>query len=138
MLVVGALQGLALWWVQGATENIDWPPGSPSVHLALLIVAVAIPPTLYCLRDWIRRPMAWAVLVGVAIALAGFGSFFGWVSAADERMVKFPFPLLLACAVLLFHALPFLQVLLDTGHWRAPYERRFFFAWRNGLHLALA
>src|SRR5262249_9709615 len=138
MLVVGILQGLALWWVQGASDNIEWPPGSPAVHVALLIVAVAIPPASYCLRDWLRRPVAWGVLVVMAFALAGFGLFFGWLTRGDESVIKFPFPLFLAFAVLLFHVLPFVQVFLDTGRWSAPYERRFFFAWRNGLHLVLA
>ncbi len=142
VLGVGALQGLALWWLAGSELDGTWPAVSGGWYCALLAVAVFVPPLVYVLGDWSGRCATWGA-VGVAGALlAACGAYYGQRIALPGYPVPtvpaVPFELLLPLLVLECHALPFLQAFLARGRWRVPYPDYFFFAWRTALQLALA
>ncbi|HTP39743.1 MAG TPA: hypothetical protein VMI92_09235 [Steroidobacteraceae bacterium] len=143
ILITATLQGLALWWLANAVELGLWPATGSTPFSVVATLAVFLPPMLYALSDWIRQPRCWLVLGLAAVLLVVFGAQQAAASVAtrpDEFVTSplFGSPLyFLTLFILVFHALPFVQCLLENGHWRPRYEQLFHFAWRNALLLAL-
>ena len=136
------LQGLLLWWVISSTDAAAWPGSDAVWRGTLLPFAVVIAPLIYGLAPWAQRRMAW---VFVAV-IAAFLLFANWQYAAHAvapgnmgwRSDPATPPHVFIQVLLLFHAVPFLQGYLRTGHWRPSYPALFLDAWQNALRLALA
>lgn len=139
---VGLLQGVMLWWLAGSLEDGTWPATQSGWYATLLLVAVFLPPTIYLLSPWRERPRTWVMTAMALALLAGAGAHYGLHVEAVDLSTRyrsyFPFALLLAAFVWLFHAVPFAQVSLAEGGLPTAYPLLFLFAWRNVLQLALA
>jgi hypothetical protein len=73
-LVVGALQGLALWWLYEAHERAAWPATSPAVFGALAYAAVAAPLAWYLSHGVFaskRARVLFAVILGGCFGVLG-------------------------------------------------------------------
>lgn len=141
MILVGALQGLVLWFLWRASEDFFWPATAPMAMGALLWAAVATPAAYYLSENaglaWLRRGKLLAL---VALAYSLLGSYAGWMGTpldeADRarRLLdsENAFAHILAAGVMGFILLP-----LVCG-WRAEekrfdYPQLFQLAWRNAL-----
>lgn len=131
---IALLQGGVLWWLYRAIEQKSWPASDPGWLVGLIAPAILAPLAHYLVADLTTdRRRVW-VLAPLALALFGFGWHHGAWTANEPRFESFPFAL--ALVVLLFHALPFVQVWLAHRRLRPQYEELFHFAWRNTLLVA--
>lgn len=128
-------QGALLWWLYWSQENGRWPGADPGWLAALAAPAVLVPFAHYLMEDLAQGARARLVLLPLALALFGFGWHHGAWTAGQPY--DNPFAFALPLAVLVIHALPFLQCWLATGRARPEYGDLFRFAWRNALLLAL-
>src|SRR6266699_6006600 len=138
----GLLQGLMLWWLAGSLEDGTWPATDSVLYPMFLLTAVFLPPTVYLLAPWCRRPWTWLLAVIAAALMLGAGAHYGLHLDAVDLSTRyrhyFPFALFLTTFVWLFHAIPFTQVYLADRRGGAIYPLLFLNAWRNALQLALA
>ena len=142
LLLVGALQGWALWGLWKARELKVWPAHDPLSERALLYVA--LPLAFYFTQNVVglARGRRIRLLLGVGIVFALLGGYSGW---AENVAVNLPGDLwhipparpsdLLAAGILGFVALPLL-VHFDQPTRRWPYPALFETAWRNALMTA--
>ena len=131
---IALLQGGVLWWLYRAIEQKFWPATDPGWLVGLIAPAILVPIAHYLVADLTTdRRRVW-VLAPLALALFGFGWHHGAWTAKEPHFDSFPFAL--ALAVLVFHALPFVQVWLEHRRLRPQYEELFHFAWRNTLLVA--
>ncbi len=139
---VGALQGLLLWWLSGAFTDQTWPATSTVWYATWLLNVVYLPPIIYGLSPWAGRLRAWIIVGVAALLLLGAGVHHGrhiaLLPITEPYAGLSSFPLFLLAFVFLFHAIPFVQLYLDTGRWRPDYSLLFSHTWRNALQLALA
>lgn len=126
-------QGVTLWWLYWSLDSGRWPGTHPGWMVGLAAPAVLVPVAHYLIEDLAPGRRARFALLPIAFALFGFGWHHGAWTAAEPYDDAFPF--VLPLAVLVFHALPFLQSWLVTGRARPVYRDLFEFAWRNALLL---
>jgi len=128
-------QGALLWWLYDRVDHDLWPKDQMGWLVALVAAAVLVPGAHYLIADLPQPRRQLQVLAGLALLALGLGWHHGaW--GADEPYdapIAFAVPL----AVLVFHALPFVQSVLTRGFVRPRYENLFQFAWRNALLIAL-
>lgn len=141
MILVGALQGVVLWWLWRAGEQQLWPADAPLLLGALLWAAIAVPAAYYLTENaGLSRARRGVVLAVVAVAYAGLGAYAGWmgapIDAADQarRLIgsSNAFGQILAALVM-----GFMGVAL-VGGWRPAarrfeYPQLFVLAWRNAM-----
>jgi len=130
-IAIALAQGGVLWWLYRSLDLDLWP-GTDHAWLVGLATPAVLVPVAHYLTDDIApdRRRLW-ILPLLALALFGFGWHYGdWTS--NEPYEEF-FSYALAIFVLVFHALPFVQVWLAHRRWRPRYEELFHFAWRNAL-----
>jgi hypothetical protein len=139
---IGALQGVLLWWLSGASTDETWPATSTVWFTTWLLAAVYLPPIIYGLSAWAGRLSTWIFVGAAGLLLVGAGVHFGrdivLTPVTESYGGSTSLPLFLLAFVFLFHAIPFAQVYLDTGRWRPDYSLLFSHTWRNALQLALA
>lgn len=132
---VAFAQGVFIWWLYDGVEFGRWPAGQPGWFVGLVAAGVTAPLAHYLLEGVAPLRRQWPALGALALLALGLG----WHAGAWTRNVgdfdEIP-AFQLAFAVLVFHALPFIQSAL-TGPMRPRYEDLFRFAWRNALLLAL-
>lgn len=128
-------QGALLWWLYDRVDQDLLPKDQMGWLVALVAAAVLVPGAHYLIADLPQPRRQLQVLAGLALLALGLGWHHGaW--GADEPYdapIAFAVPL----AVLVFHALPFVQAVLTRGFVRPRYEDLFQFAWRNALLIAL-
>lgn len=141
MMLVGALQGLVLWWLWRASEDFFWPATQPLAMGTLLWISVAVPAAYYLSENadlgWKRRGRLLAL---VALAYGMLGGYAGWMGAPlDEadRMRRLlgsanAFAQVLAAGVMGFILLPLVSGWQGAGK-RFDYPVLFRVAWRNAL-----
>ena len=132
---IALAQGALLWWLYDRVDHDLWPKDRMGLLVALVAAAVLVPGAHYLIADLPQPRLQLQVLAGLALLALGLGWHHGaW--GADEPYdapIAFAVPL----AVLVFHALPFVQSVLMRGFVRPRYEDLFQFAWRNALLVAL-
>lgn len=138
MLLIAAVQGIALLFLYDAMESGTWPSASPLWNFPMWLVGVAIPVLLLLSLERGKEIRA-ARLIGLfAIILIALGIYTGWQATPyDEFPVYdlawiFTFSSGLAC----FKALMYLQQRV-AGKPMA-YEVLFTYSWRNALTIALS
>ena len=145
LLLVGALQGWALWGLWKARELKIWPALDPLSERALLYVSLALPLAFYFTQNvtGLARSRRIRILLGVGLVFALLGGYSGW---AENFAVDLPGSIwripparpsdLLAAGILGFVVIPLL-VHFDrsTRRWsnRWSYHALFETAWRNTL-----
>jgi hypothetical protein len=141
-LVVAMLQGLLLWWLAHTQDMGAWPGSSAAWYAALLSFGIVMAPLIYGLAPWNTGTRAWAITGLIAALLLAsswqFGAHFLAPGAREALMSRPPTPLLPLQILILFHAVPFIQIYLQQGHWRCAYSLLFSRTWQNALQLALA
>lgn len=144
LLLVGALQGWALWGLWKARELKVWPSIDSPSERALLYVTLALPLAFYFTQDiaGLARSRRIRMLLGIGLLFALLGGYSGW---AESFALNLPGDIwripparpsdLLAAGILGFVAIPLL-VHFDrtTRHW--SYRALFETAWRNTLMTA--
>lgn len=142
ILAAAVLQGWSLYGLHHAIEAKHWPASDPPWLFALYAIAIFIPVLVQFLARHAALRATWIITALIAIALF----YFGWhtgarvMDPANERFVNNGdwFPLALALAIWGLMLLPFIQVRLVEGTWRASYRLLFSSAWNNKLVLAEA
>lgn len=146
LLLIGALQGWALWGLWKAREVKVWPSMDPISERMLLYVSLALPFAYYLsenltLPDNRRRT---ALLLGIGLLFAGLGAYSGWADYThiDALGSEWNFPParpsdLLAAAILGFILIPVIAH-YEGGRARWSYHALFETAWRNGLMFSYA
>ncbi len=136
LLLIGLLQGLAMWLLLREGQKIYW---------GLLYAAFAVPLAIYCTQDvptLSKRTRFWAVAafglcfagLGIVAVWANIGST-GALSIFGERRQELPrFRDMSAAVVLAFVTLTLLGG-FDFKARRWDYTRLFDLAWRNGILL---
>lgn len=144
LLLVGALQGWALWGLWKARELKVWPSADPISERALLYVALALPLAFYFTQNvaGLVRARRIRILLGIGVVFALLGGYSGWaeniaVNLADSiwRIPPARPSDLLAAGILGFVAIPML-VHFDVSERRWSYHALFETAWRNALMTA--
>jgi uncharacterized protein DUF4153 len=132
---IALAQGALLWWLYDRVDHDLWPRDRMGLLVALVAAAVLVPGAHYLIVDLPRPRLQLQVLAGLALLSLGVGWHHGAWGADDpyDAPIAFAVPL----AVLVFHALPFVQSALTRGFVRPRYEDLFQFAWRNALLVAL-
>jgi hypothetical protein len=131
---IALLQGALLWWLYRAVEQERWPATDHGWLFGLIAATVLVPVAHYLIADLTTDPRRVRVLAPLALALFGFGWHHGAWTANRPNFDSVAFSL--ALVVLLFHALPFVQVWLANRRLRPQYEELFHYAWRNTLLVA--
>jgi hypothetical protein len=124
---VGALQGLALWWLMGDLGRSGLH-SLPELQLGLLYAVLAGPLALFCTQDVQGLPgrvRLVAVLLYVLV-FAGMGGYAAWTLDRTSHGN------LLASAVLGFVSLGLLCG-FDFAQRRWDYAKLFHYTWRNGI-----
>lgn len=146
LLLIGALQGWALWGLWKAREIKSWPSMDPVSERMLLYVSLALPFAYYLsenltLPDKRRRT---ALLVGVGVLFALLGAYSGWADYThiDALGREWDFPPARPSDLLAAGILGFILIPLIAHYERAParwsYHALFETAWRNGLMFSYA
>ncbi|HEY2463255.1 MAG TPA: hypothetical protein VGI32_04290 [Steroidobacteraceae bacterium] len=140
-LTVGALQGLLLWWLAHSKEGAAWPGSSHVWYANLFSFGIIVGPLIYALAPWSKRRTTWISITLIAAWLLWSGWQFGtheWAPGAFYWSDQIAYPLFLLQALILFHAVPFLQGYLREGSLGFSYRILFLETWQNALRLALA
>jgi hypothetical protein len=133
---VAFVQGVFIWWLYDGVEYGRWPADEQGWFIGLVAASVTVPLAHYLLEGLASLRRQWPALAAFALLALGLGWHAGaWARnpGGYDGIPAFP----LAFAVLVFHALPFVQSGLTGGALRPRYEELFRFAWRNALLLAL-
>jgi len=138
MLLIAALQGIALLFLYDAQASGTWPSQSPLWNFPLWVVALAVPVLLLLTveKGNVGRAVKWigafaAVLVPLAV-------YMGWQATPQGEfpvvnlVVVFTLSLGLAC----FKALMYIQQRVAGKP--LSYDVLFTFSWRNSLTLGLS
>lgn len=130
-IAIALAQGGALWWLYRSVELTTWPGSDRGWLLGLITPVILVPLAHYLTADLAPDRRRYWILAPLAVALTGFGWHHGaWTTnEPNDESVSFA----VAIVVLVFHALPFVQVWLAQRRWRPQYEELFHFAWRNTL-----
>lgn len=146
LLLIGALQGWALWGLWKARELKVWPAVDPISERALLYVSLALPLAYYLTEDIeaLTKVRRTRILAGIAVLFALLGAYSGWAENGHvdllEGMWSSP-PArpsdLFAAAILGFVLIP-LCAHIERGRLRWSYHALFETAWRNVLMMASA
>ncbi|HEX4869227.1 MAG TPA: DUF4153 domain-containing protein [Moraxellaceae bacterium] len=141
MVLVGALQGLVLWWLWRASEDQVWPATAPMLLGALLWAAIAVPAAYYLSENsGMPRARRRLLLLVVGAVYAGLGAYAGWMGApldADDQARRLighsnAFGQILGAMVM-----GFMGLTLAAGWQRATrrfdYPQLFVIAWRNAM-----
>ncbi|HEX7114713.1 MAG TPA: hypothetical protein VF193_06245 [Steroidobacter sp.] len=141
ILIAAVVQGGLLYALHLSIDRDFWPATSPGVVGGLYAIAVFVPLTLQLLAAHARERVLWILLAALAVAYFYFGWHYGAHVAGDPKdAVRRDdwIPAAFEMVLLWLIALPFGQMRLSSGHWRAPYEGFFGVAWRNKVLLAEA
>lgn len=138
IVLIALLQGLLLY----LAHQLDgrWPFQEIGSHFRwyawVLSVPTAIALTVVDLRD--RR--LWLHAATGSLVVLALASWIGWnlQGPSGLRPDTLGAPFSLAMAIATFILLPWWQLRLRDGHWRATYDGLFERAWQNGLTLAMA
>lgn len=139
-LIIGLIQGLALYALYHAIESNAWPATEPYLFAPLLLVGLFVPVLLVSSLGHLekRRAGAWVLVAGIIVA--GLGFYDIWrgghesnfdLSGADDARVRFFSPLVFiftAAGLYISHAL----ILAGTSDQRAiaRYPTYFEMAWK--------
>lgn len=138
MLLIAAVQGIALLFLYDAMESGTWPSASPLWNFPLWLIAVAVPVLLLLSLEQGREIRAAQFIGAFTAILIALGVYTGrQASPYDEFPVYnltwvFVFSMGLAC----FKALMYLQQRVAGKP--MTYEVLFTFSWRNALTIALS
>lgn len=140
LLLVGAVQGWALWGLWKTRELHVWPASDAVSERALLYLCLAMPLALYLSEGVasLTRQRRMFLLGVIAVLFPMFGAYSGWSDDVPVNLSNFggiPFARpsdLLAAAVLGFVLIPLLMHFdQKTRSW--PYHNLFETAWRNTI-----
>ncbi len=138
MLLIAAVQGIALLFLYDATESGTWPSASPLWNFPLWLIAVAVPALLLLSLERGKEIRAAKFIGAFAAILISLGVYIGWQATPyDEFPVsELAFVYALSIGLACFKALMYLQQRVA----RKPmtYEVLFTFSWRNALTIALS
>ncbi len=141
LLLVGALQGWALWALWKARELKVWPSVDPLSERALLYVSLVLPLAFYLTQNiaTLTRERRTRMLFWIGALFALLGGYSGWAESIPAEPLSGIWSVpparpsdLFAAAILGFVLIP-LWAHLDrlTRHW--SYHALFETAWRNAL-----
>ena len=133
-IAIALVQGGALWWLYRAADLQVWPGTDRGWLVGLVTPAILVPLAHYLTTDLAPDRRRFWILPLLALVLFGFGWHHGDWTTNEPNGDFFSFAV--AVVVLVFHALPFIQVWLAERRWRPRYEELFHFAWRNTLLVA--
>jgi hypothetical protein len=135
LMLVGSLQGAALWFLWHAADTPHWPSNIPMLMGALLWSALAVPIAIYLSENaGLSRLRRLQLVLGVGVLYLCFGVYAGWlgspVDAMEQQNLYGSFAHVLAALVLGFIVVPLLAG-REQGRWHYP--QLFQLAWRNAL-----
>ena len=83
LLLVGALQGWALWALWKARELKVWPSVDPLSERSLLYISLALPLAFYFTQniEGLTRNRRIKILIGITLLFASLGAYSGWSEA---------------------------------------------------------
>ena len=141
LLLVGALQGWALWGLWKAREIKVWPSVDPLSERSLLYISLALPLAFYLTQNItaLSRNHRIKILAGIGALFALLGGYSGWtenirselLSGMWSRPAARPSDMF-AAAILGFIIIP-LWAHFDRAAKRWSYHALFETAWRNVL-----
>ena len=138
MLLIAAVQGIALLFLYDAMESGTWPSASPLWNFPLWLVAVAVPVLLLLSLERGKAQRA-ARLIGLfALILIALGIYTGWQATPYDAFPVYNLSWIFALSLGLacFKALMYLQQ--RVAEKPMAYEVLFTYSWRNALTIALS
>lgn len=144
LLLVGAVQGWALYGLWKARELKVWPALDPVSERALLYLSLALPLAFYLTEklDMPRKGRRSWLLAGIGIVFALLGAYSGWADNTSIEALRGMWEVpparpsdIFAAAILGFILIP-LWAHYEGGPTRWRYHALFETAWRNGLLMA--
>lgn len=138
LLLVGAVQGWALWALWKARDLQVWPSTDVLSERALLYLFLALPLAIYLTEGiaTLARRRRLLLLAFIAILFPLLGTYSGWANDVPDSVAKFSGLLfarpsdLLAATVLGFILIPLIAH-FDQKSKSWPYHELFETAWRN-------
>ncbi|MDE3117188.1 MAG: DUF4153 domain-containing protein, partial [Pseudomonadota bacterium] len=148
-LVIGLVQGVALYLLYRAGDSHLWPSGQPMVFAALALVLGFVPLIVIEGAGNLRAATLWFWSFGAAVLLAGLGSYDRWrlwlpdlpAPAHGNGLAPGDLPsagLFLSAAAILFIAHTLIQAADSDGKPIARYRGYFDTGWKLGVQVVLA
>ena len=148
-LVIGLIQGVALYLLYHAGSLHQWPSGQPMVFAALALVLAFVPLIVIEGAGNLRAATLWFWTFGAAVLLAGLGAYDRWRlwladlprAAHGNGVTPGDLPsagLFLSAAAILFIAHTLIQAADHDGKPVAHYRSYFDTGWKLGVQVALA
>jgi len=139
IVLVALLQGGLLYLAQKGTAQGWWPFDALGGRVCWYTLVLGVPCAMTLSVVDLRDRRFWQHSAGLLAILAGLGAWAAWNATGapnlESNAVLLPFGL--STAIALFVALPWLQVRLAQGSWRAAYPDLFEHAWQNALTVLL-
>ncbi|MGI9202366.1 MAG: DUF4153 domain-containing protein [Woeseiaceae bacterium] len=138
MLLIAAVQGIALLFLYDAMESGTWPSASPLWNFPMWLIAIAVPVLLLLSLEEGKELRA-ARLIGVfAVILIALGVYTGWQATPYDEFPVYNLTWVFALSLGLgcFKALMYLQQ--RVAEKPMSYEVLFTYSWRNALTIALS
>jgi len=135
IVLVALLQGLALYLAQTGLEQGWWPFRHLSGCVLWYTLVLSVPTVMILSVRRLDDHRFWTQSLGLAVIYAALAAWAARNASGapglNSGAVLGPFGFSMALG--LFVALPYLQLRLIHGRWRAPYPELFEHAWQNGL-----
>ncbi len=146
-LIIGAIQGAALYGLYSAADAHVWPATSPSLFVPLSLIAFFVPLILLQGLTTIRATALIVWAIAAALILAGLGYYDVWrewpaetavatQGLSDANLPSFALFFFASTAIFISHAL--IAEGAAARKLTAPYALYFESAWKLGVQFALS
>lgn len=139
IVLLAVLQGGLLYLAQKGTREGWWPFDALGGRICWYTLVLCVPTAMTLSVVELRDRRFWQHAAGLFVVFAGLSVWAAWnaTGAPDLQSSAVLMPFGLSTAIALFIALPWLQVRLAHGRWRADYPALFENAWQNAITLLL-
>lgn len=139
IVLLALLQGGLLYLAQKGTREGWWPFDALGGRICWYTLVLGVPTAMTLSVVDLRDRRFWQHAAALFVVFAGLSVWAAWnaTGAPDLQSSAVLLPFGFSTGIGLFIALPWLQVRLANGRWRADYPALFEHAWQNAITVLL-